>query len=359
MPAAASDSTNPSISDVRVAMCGAGGIIEAHVAAAQFNGYHLTSIASRSIERAQAQATAFHTRAVSYDQLPGDANVVIVATPPQQHASDVLRMLRAGASVLVEKPLCTTLADADDIVRVSAEHGDRLLYAENLAYAPIIGKVLALVPQLGRLTHLQIRTLQSLPASGGFTTDEWGGGALFDLGIHPLALTVLIANAGGAGRAVSVSAILRGAADGSHNSDEHAEVTLVFESGLRASVVSSWQCGPEPLWDIEVASETGVIRADLLPERSLELHGVSQQLPAAAVPLAIIEDFGYLGQLRALVQDVAASRVPAMSASFGRHMLDIVCAAYAAAGHGGSESLPFRGSRHATPLQLWRGATNA
>jgi len=67
------------------------------------------------------------------------------------------------------------------------------------------------------------------------------------------------------------------------------------------------------------------------------------------------QQFGYLGQLRALVDDVAAGRRPSMSAAFGRDVLQVVCAAYASAGRSGEEvALPFTGRRDLTPLELWR-----
>jgi len=75
--------------------------------------------------------------------------------------------------------------------------------------------------------------------------------------------------------------------------------------------------------------------------------------PTAAIP--VIEQFGYLGQLRALVDDVGAGRRPSMSAAFGRDVLQVVCAAYASAGRSGEEvALPFTGRRDLTPLELWR-----
>ena len=44
-----------------------------------------------------------------------------------------------------------------------------------------------------------------------------------------------------------------------------------------------------------------------------------------------------------------------MDATFGRTVLDIVCAAYASAAAGGADvAVPFTGPRDRTPLQLWR-----
>lgn len=337
----------------KIALCGAGWIAMAHAAAARRLGHELVAVASRTPERAAAFASTFSTTAVGYDDLPHGAEIAIVATPPQCHAADAVRMLDAGASVLLEKPLCRTLAEADALVAAAARHGGRLLYGENLAYAPVVQRMIALTPRVGALTHLEVRALQGLPTWGEFTTDEWGGGALFDLGAHPLAVALLVANAAGEGRPVAVSAELRGGAG--HGTDEHAEVSLHYRSGLVGRVVASWQGEPEPVWDAQVAGATGVVRAELLPMPQLELNGTEVAMPVAIGELATLVNLGYEVQLQALIGDVAAAREPTMSARFGREVLQVTLAAYASAGQAGAAvPLPFAGPRDATPLQLWR-----
>jgi predicted dehydrogenase len=339
----------------KVALFGAGMISMAHAAAAKRLGYDLVGVASRSAARTQQVAATLGTTPTDYAAMPAGADVVAVSTPPQCHADDAIRMLRAGAAVLLEKPLCTTLEDADRIVRATAEHGGRLLYAENLAYAPVVQAMVALAGSVGRATNLEVRSLQSLPDWGAFTTDEWGGGALFDLGVHPLAVAMLLANAAGEGRVVAVSAVLRGGVG--HGSDEHAEVRLHFRSGFAATVESSWQHGPDPLWDAQLAGVDGVVRAELLPRQSLERDGDPVDFPVSTSPLPVLEQLGYAQQLRALVDDTNAGREPVMSAAFGREVLQVVMAGYASAGQGGElVPLPFTGPRDRTPLQLWRGA---
>jgi len=325
----------------------------AHAAATRQLGFELSAVASRSIERATTVAERFGSKAVSYADLPGSADIVVVATPPQCHAADALRILEGGAAVLLEKPLCRTLDEADQLVAAAARHGGRLLYAENLAYAPIVQRMVALTRHVGALTHLEVRALQGLPTWGAFTTDEWGGGALFDLGVHPLSIALLVANAAGEGSPIAVSAQLRGAE--AHDSDEHADVWLRFRSGLVAHVESSWQAGPEAQWDAQVAGATGVVRAELLPVQLLELNGDEVALPTAIGQIPMLEQLGYREQLRAFVDDLAARREPIMSAAFGRHVLQVVAAAYQSAGrHGDEVALPFTGPRDLTPLQLWR-----
>lgn len=342
---------------VSVVLYGAGMISRAHGAAAQLRSLPIIAVASRSTERAIERAAEFGARAVTYDDIVQrhvQADIAVVSTPPQCHARNALALLDAGYAVMLEKPLCRTLAEADSIVEAAARHQGKLLYAENLAYSPVVQRLLGLVPQLGHVTHLEVRSLQALPEWGEFTSDEWGGGALFDLGVHPLSVALLAANAAGAGAPTSVRATLRGG--NGHNSDEHAEVFITFAGGLEARVESSWQHGPAPIWDAQLASATGVLRAELLPNPQLERDGDAVALPALTVAVAQVEQYGYLAQLRALVDDIDRGATPIMSASFGRLILDVVCAAYRSAGHAGTpEALPFSGARDRTPLQLWRG----
>ena len=340
-----------------VALYGAGMISRAHGAAALLASLPVAAVASRTAERAAERATEFASTPVTYSQLTDGsvpADVVVVATPPQCHAADAIALLDTGAAVLLEKPLCRTLAEADAIVAAAARNGGRLLYGENLAYAPGVQQLITLVPQLGQLTHLEVRSLQGLPPWGDFTSDEWGGGALFDLGVHPLAVALLLANASGAGMPTAVSARLEGGSG--HGSDEWAEVLLHYPTGLVARVESSWKAGPTPLWDAQLASPTGVLRTELLPTPMIERDGEPVPMAPVRSPIPAIEQFGYQAQLLALIANTREGTEPVMSASFGRFVLDIVCAAYQSAGRDSEPgSLPFSGPRDRTPLQLWRG----
>jgi predicted dehydrogenase len=264
---------------------------------------------------------------------------------------DAVTMLERGAAVIVEKPFTTTLAQADHLVAIG---GARVGYAENLVFAPILAAVHARVAQFGALTHLEVRALQDLPAWGAFTTDAWGGGVLFDLGVHPLAVAMMLA---APAVVTSVRCTLRGwnGKGTRHDSDEHAEVELTFSSGLRAVVIASWQAS-SPLWDVQASSATAVVRAEIRPEPMLEVNGDRHEMPHARQEPTILEDLGYNAQLRSMLGDFAAGVAPLSDALFGRAVLDIACACYASAGSSGCAiAVPFPGPRDRTPLQLWRG----
>ena len=334
-----------------VAFAGAGAISAVHGLAAKAVGLSTIAVASRTPERATERAGQMRARAVRYDELPAGADLVVVCTPPSRHVDDAISSVQAGAAVLVEKPLATTLADADRLVDAAAGHPGRIGYAENLAHAPVVVAALTRRPALGSLTHLEARVVQPRPTWGDFLTPGWGGGVLFDVGPHPLALALLLARPA---RPVSVSARLAGAPD--HPVDDHAELTVTFDSGLRAHLLVSWRSDGEILWDVQAAGPTGVVRVELLPHPVLEVDGepVALARPTMRLPDPKLAELGYCAQLASFAADAATRREPAMGAGFGREVLDVLCASYASAGAGGREEpVPFTGRRDLTPLQLW------
>lgn len=333
-----------------VAIAGWGVIAKAHAAAAGALGWRVTAIASREPDRVGADAAAIGARAISYDALPAGAQLVVVSTPPFRHADDAIAVLDAGGAVVVEKPLCTTLADADRLVDAAARHHDRLLYAENLAFAPAVEAAVPLIAELGPLRHLHTRTVSPLPTWGGFTTEAWGGGVLFDLGAHPLAVVLLCAHPA---RATSVHARLEQGQG--HGSDVHADVTVGFDSGLTAELTVSWRTdATAALWDLQAASDDGVVRVELLPVPTLERNGEPVVLPRSTTTPPQLAEFGYCAQLAAFAASVGAQQRSPLGALFGRLVLDVTCAAYRSAATGRPEPLPFTGPRDRTPLQLWR-----
>jgi myo-inositol 2-dehydrogenase / D-chiro-inositol 1-dehydrogenase len=342
--------------DTAIALAGTGHMATMHaLVAEQTPGVRVTRVATRTPEAPSGRAGRLGGRLCGYDELPAGADVVVVTTPPARHASDALASLARGAAVILEKPLATTLAQADALVEAA---GPRLGYAENLAFAPVVTRAVALAHQLGPLHHVDARLLRDRPAWGGFLTEAWGGGVLFDLGAHPLALVLLLADAGptGADRVVGVQAHLEG--EDEVAVDTYAEVRLTFASGLRGTVEASWRARDAVL-DFQAAADGGVVRGEMLPGLVIEHNGQPQALPPARPGLSNpqIEQFGYLGQLTGFVDDFAAGRQPEMDAAFGRLVLEVICAAYASAGAAETVvPLPFSGARDRTPLELWRPA---
>jgi predicted dehydrogenase len=335
-----------------LAFAGAGWVTAVHgLAAAGVADLDVTQVASRTPEAADKRARQVGARAATYGDLPGDADAVLVATPPHLHRREAARAVEAGAAALVEAPLASTLADADALVALG-EGGGRVAYAENLVHAPPVAEAVRAVRRIGDLTFLEVRMSQGRPDRRNQTQPSWGGGALFGLGCHAVALALLLA---APARVVEVEAQL--SATGGMQVDDDAQVTLVFDSRLRAQVRASWR-GAAPTWDAQAAAAEGAVRLELVPEPAVEINGVPLPLspPPSGLASPQLHHLGYAGQLAAFVADVEAGRPPRSGAAFGRAVLEAVCAAYVAAGRGEPEPLPFTGDRTVSPHQLWRRA---
>lgn len=346
-----------------MALAGAGMISMIHALAAEAIEFPILAVASRTPAHASERAGQIGCRTIEFGDLPAGADLVLVATPPALHASQAIHALRAGASVLVEKPLATTLADSDSLVAVASSSSGVLVYAENLAFAPVVGHALSLISDLGQLDLLDIRALSPRPTWGDFLTPGWGGGCLFDLGAHPIALALLAA---GDDAPVQVSARLQRSPG--IEVDDHAVVELDFASGLQARIEVSWR-ETSTTWDLQASSATGVVRAELLPLTGLEHNGEPVELPSPPPNVEkFVHELGYveqLDQVRCLLSGdetdhdpAATGTARAMNVAFGQQVLEIICAAYSSAGRStGSdptpESIPFSGRRDRTPHQLW------
>lgn len=255
--------------------------------------------------------------------------------------------------MLVEKPLTTTLADADRLVEAAAASDAPLLVcAENLLHAPFWSVVSSHRRGMGPLQHLSARTLQPPPTWGHFSRPLEDGGVLFDLGPHALALVMELADA----TVTGVSATLRSSrGDGA---DDDAAVRLGFDTGLTADVEVSWTA-TDVEWSIQAAAADGVIRVELSPGMLVELDGEPVPIVELHDGLAdpVLERMGYVGQLRDMAAGVNGDvAVAGQTPEAARAVLEVICAAYASAGAGGEEvAVPFTGDRCLTPMQLWRG----
>lgn len=180
---------------------------------------------------------------------------------------------------------------------------------------------------------------------------------LLDLGVHALAL---ILRAAGDDQPTGVRATFE--MQPGAQVEDRAQVTLEFASGMSAGVDVSWR-ETEPTWNMQAASERGVVYLELLPQLHLERSGEAVELQRPSEPAAPpqLDDFGYVDQICEVVYALRAERAVATSSvHLGRQALEIVCAAAtSAAAGGGRVSLPFAGPRDRSPIELFHPERSA
>lgn len=120
-----------------------------------------------------------------------EVDLVDIATPNHVHAEQAIAALEAGKSVVSEKPLAGTLADAEAMVRAAAASNAQTFVWYNYRRVPAVALAHQLVKKglLGRIFHVRAAYLQSwggpdTPLLWRFQGDVAGSGAHGDLNAH-------------------------------------------------------------------------------------------------------------------------------------------------------------------------------
>jgi predicted dehydrogenase len=135
------------VGPVRLAVVGVGHLGRKHVrVAAGTPGVVLVGIHDHHAGRAAEVAREAGLAVLSDpEEVAGRAEAVVVATPTASHAGLSRFFLERGLDVLVEKPMTSSLADADELVALARSRGRVLAVGHVERYNPAVGAVLGRV----------------------------------------------------------------------------------------------------------------------------------------------------------------------------------------------------------------------
>jgi predicted dehydrogenase len=185
----------------RWGIIGTGKIAKAFAAALRDTpGAVLAGVASRSIDSAQAFAREQNVLQAygSYADLAGasDIDLVYIATPHTEHASNAILVLESGKGVLCEKPFTMNRPEAEKVVALARAKKLFLMEAMWSRFMPALAEVRRII------ASGEIGDVNQVTADFGFTATfdpahrlfncELGGGALLDLGIYPLSISAAL-----------------------------------------------------------------------------------------------------------------------------------------------------------------------
>jgi predicted dehydrogenase len=359
-----------------VGLIGSGFIAEIHFAAlASVPRAEVRAVASPTIEhvRAFAERHGIKRWFIDYREMftQRDIELVVIGAPNHLHCEMVLAAAAAGKHVVLEKPMATTLDECDRMLAACRTAGVKLMYAEELCFAPKYVRLKQLVDEgaIGR-PHLvkQSEKHDGPHAAWFYDTRLSGGGVTLDMGCHAVAFfRWLLAGPDGRNppRATSVYANLATRVHGERtNGDDESIVIVEFDGGITGLSESSWT-KPGGMDDrAEVYGSGGVAYADLL--RGNSIHAYSRSGYGYAVEKAgstagwsfpIYEEawnYGFPQEMAHFVDCVLDDREPLVTGDDGREVLEIILAAYASAGQGRRIELPFNAPGDTRPIDLWR-----
>lgn len=119
-------------------------------------------------------------------------DAVLVLTPDHLHAEHAVRTLEAGLPTFLEKPVATTIEDADRILETAYRTGTRLYVGHNMRHMPVITAMRDVIERgtIGEVKAIWCRHFVS--AGGDFYFKDWHAdrrnttGLLLQKGAHDI-----------------------------------------------------------------------------------------------------------------------------------------------------------------------------
>ena len=165
-----------------------------------------------------------------YRDMLAAVDAITVATPTVTHFKIAMDAINAGKHVLVEKPICPTLQEAEDLVKASEDAGIVLAVGQIERHNPVVKFARESIEQgsFGDIVSISARRVSTFP---GRISDV---GVLLDLGIHDIDVIRYLAQS----TVTSVYAL--GGKRQNERFEDHANVLLEFESGICGYVEVNW-----------------------------------------------------------------------------------------------------------------------
>lgn len=171
-----------------------------------------------------------------------DIDAVVIGLPNYLHAPVTIQMLEAGKHVLCEKPMATTVAEAEQMIEAAQRTGRKLMIAHMWRFDREVLWLRDLVASgaLGKIFKVKSHAIwlyEGPPPQSWFVQKRFaGGGALADMGIHSIDTLRYVL---GGTRPTKVFATA-GAHFREIELEDTATLLLEFEGGIAGLIEAGW-----------------------------------------------------------------------------------------------------------------------
>ncbi len=266
---------------LRVGIIGGGAIVQvAHLPVLKkVKAVEVLAICDTDMPKARALASRFGIKD-AFDDIEDmlryeELDALVVCTPNHLHESHILAALTAGLHVLVEKPLSTTAASAQKIMRAAEKRDRVVMVGTNHRYRPDVQIVRSFVQsgELGQVDSVRgsWHVFRASRAHLGWRQKRElsGGGVMLDLGLSVLDLALWLA---GNPRPVRVSASLDFPSRA--GVEESGSAFVICENGASIFVDVTWHhIGEGERFGVGIRGGKGTAAINPLTVWK-ELHGV-------------------------------------------------------------------------------------
>ncbi|MES2694369.1 MAG: Gfo/Idh/MocA family oxidoreductase [Verrucomicrobiota bacterium] len=331
----------------RAVLAGTGSIGDAHVRAVEATHGRVKLVGAMDIDarrvaefanRARIPATFPDYAAMLHATTP---DLVLVATPPAEHAPMSIAAMEAGAWVLCEKPFCGSLAELDAIEAAEKRTGRYTACVFQMRFASSTAHLrdLADTGQLGRPLVAVCNTLWYRDAAyyAAPWRSTWAsalGGSTMCLGIHAMDHLLHLLGDWREVRAIAATA------DREIEVEDISMAIVTFANGVHASIVNS---ALSPRQETYIRLDYQKATVELTHLYSYTRDNWKLTLAPGAHDEGLLQawqssppDVGstHGAQLNALVADMDAGRRPLTSGPEARRTLELLTAIYKSAATG-------------------------
>lgn len=180
---------------------------------------------------------------------------VSVAVPTKDHFSVVSKMINYGCHVLVEKPICATIDEAERLVQLSEQSGKILMVGHIERFNPAILELKKRLEnnELGRIFHLHASRLGPFPAR---IRDV---GVILDLATHDLDIMLFLTGSEATHLFAETKQVV-------HETNEDLVNGLVhFSNGAIGLIDINWLT-PTKIRELTVTGEKGMFRVNYITQ---------------------------------------------------------------------------------------------
>ncbi|MEA3281639.1 MAG: Gfo/Idh/MocA family oxidoreductase [Euryarchaeota archaeon] len=228
----------------------------------EMDGVELIGVSDVDRMRAEEIAVMYGVEAFTdYKKLLScDLDAVSIAVPTTLHKTVATDVINEGVHLLVEKPIASTVEDADEMLSDAKDAGVRLMVGHIERYNPAVARLKEVIDSglLGDIVSMSARRV------GPHNPRIRDVGIIMDLGVHDIDTIAYLYNA----KAESVYAI---AGDDSPDSHEnHAGILMQFGRGRAGMIDVNWLT-PHKVRQLTAVGTDGVAYLDYIGQ-TVELH---------------------------------------------------------------------------------------
>ena len=172
-----------------------------------------------------------------------EVNAVYIATPPDTHATYAIEAMKAGKAVYVEKQMGRTVAECEEMIRVSEQTGQLLFVAYYRRVLPSFLKIKELIDtnEIGNVKylHIQLHLSPKPEETDSESVPGWrvfpeisGGGHFHDLASHQFDYLEYLLGPVIEAKGISINQA------GLYPADDMVTAAFLFESGIAGT--GSW-----------------------------------------------------------------------------------------------------------------------